>query len=491
MEARGDDIMIEVTRWNLSIASVLLGAFWLLHSWWIPWSQDEGLYLLASQQLSRGWILYKDFAFQQMPLYPFLLQGWQVIFGHGLHSGRLFSFLWVILLGFAFWIVCRKRGMPPEMGLACFVLLLIHPLGWRYLPLVKPHALSLACAGLGWIFLEETSDNSTRERNLVHLGSGFLIGTALNTRLLFAPFALIALIFYIRTLRGIALYILGLGLTSVLSIYFLIRYPDQTLFNWFGYHQLRGSLATWHQWGAQIHSFFGAFSYWQWGPLFLLALLGTAVAFHERSSCKASMRYLVAATIIALPAFRLVPLYDEYFLPFLFFFLIAVFALAERHSVIRWVTLASVAIGFLALTPDIAADIRTALGPPDRELMNGVRAVARVAAAIRHYSEPDTPILAWWNGYVVSSERDPFPKVTEGLGVIKMAGKLSKEQSNTYRVATIEEIQEGIRACRAPLVVTGLATPSGFIEILEANYEKLETVEGAGIYRPFRCPPSL
>ena len=48
---------------------------------------DEGWYLWASKLVYAGQVLYRDFAYTQTPLLPYVYGAFQLLFGEGLYQG--------------------------------------------------------------------------------------------------------------------------------------------------------------------------------------------------------------------------------------------------------------------------------------------------------------------------------------------------------------------------------------------------------------------
>lgn len=131
--------------------------------WWAPLNQDEGWYLMAARRVSQGQMPYRDFAFTQAPLFPYVFQFSQGLIKHlGLLGGRLFNLFWAVLT----WLILLKglKYFCPGSRNAFAVLLLIVLLGLnifqtQYLVTVKTYALAgffLSLSALSWLSYQQT-----------------------------------------------------------------------------------------------------------------------------------------------------------------------------------------------------------------------------------------------------------------------------------------------------------------------------------------------
>jgi hypothetical protein len=104
---------------------------------------DEGWYLYASQLVFRGALPYRDFAFTQMPLLPYVYGVLQILHP-SLFLGRLTSAL--LSLGtFFMGIVIARRYGGPRAGMFAALLLACFTFGVYYNTIVKTYALVTFC----------------------------------------------------------------------------------------------------------------------------------------------------------------------------------------------------------------------------------------------------------------------------------------------------------------------------------------------------------
>ncbi len=103
----------------LVVCYCLLG---LTHFLWGSFTTDEGFYALASRNVSEGMKPYRDFAFQQMPLLPYVYAAWFRLCGASIETARALSLLFgaaALLLAI---VTCHRRS-GWHAGMICALLL--------------------------------------------------------------------------------------------------------------------------------------------------------------------------------------------------------------------------------------------------------------------------------------------------------------------------------------------------------------------------------
>ncbi|MFH1263006.1 MAG: hypothetical protein V1495_06135 [Pseudomonadota bacterium] len=460
----------------------LLVSIWLVHLFALPWSRDEGLYLVAAHELRRGFLPHLDFFYEQMPLYLPILSGWGALFGGSLIAGRFLSFFSLIFLGTGVWFYLRKSGVSPWDRLACLWILFGHPLSWVCFPIVKPHALAMALVLWSFVLVDRAGEKMEGARTFA-FGSGLLSGGAGNIRLLFALPALIVGI-RARKTGQLRSFLFGCLVPCIPSLILFCMSPDVVGFNWIGYHRLRG---VWQTRGIvhQLVSFGWSFSGAHW--LLLLPLLAMAVWIwsKKKRGLESVLGLFLAGLLMAIGSIRLVPFYPEYVLPVWVFTLVAVVARIGADSRGRKIlSLVGICAAVWSLFP-VVEDLKWIAGGDGTSSVNDRREVHAVGEAIQELTCPDDEVLSWWNGYLVESGRRFLPGMNQGFVVTKMEEKLTPEQVARYRIATVPQIVRWIENGRPALVVTGLDTPAGFEPLLKGRYRPVREVGGARLYVRF------
>jgi hypothetical protein len=146
---------------------------------------DEGWYLYAARQISRGLEPYADFGFFQVPVYPQVLAGLLDPGPGSLIAGRWLSLL-LLMLATGITALGARR-LSGNKGAAMAVLALgLHPLVVSTGVLVKPYALAMMLLAGGLFVL------TGREQQRLRVGVAFLLlslaaGTRLSLIVLLPP----------------------------------------------------------------------------------------------------------------------------------------------------------------------------------------------------------------------------------------------------------------------------------------------------------------
>ncbi len=104
---------------------------------------DESLYIYKVRQVMHGVRLYRDVAWTQMPLFPYIFAVLLKISGFGLIQARMANMLFVVIAAAASAAIIR-RELPGRNGALLWVAIFITPLTGYLLILVKHHALETA-----------------------------------------------------------------------------------------------------------------------------------------------------------------------------------------------------------------------------------------------------------------------------------------------------------------------------------------------------------
>ncbi len=209
-------------------------------------NQDEGWYLYASQRVSDGELPYRDFAFSQGPVFPFVYASvYSVVEKWGVGGGRVFTstlgFLATIL---AAALAARLAPKPwkGEAALIAFILLSCNVYHSYFTTVVKTYSL---CALLitGGLYLLAFSGG--KRGTCVSAASGVMLALASGVRLssvVILPAAVIYLLMDSSNSRKAApwMFVLGSGLT-LLAVFapFLVMSGETARFWMLEYHTLR------------------------------------------------------------------------------------------------------------------------------------------------------------------------------------------------------------------------------------------------------------
>jgi hypothetical protein len=184
---------------------------------------DEGWYLTASRLVFQGRLPYRDFAFTQMPLLPYVYGVSQLLPMSPLYMGRLTSLaLFVAATLIAFGVVRRKAGA----GSAWLFLIAALANAWvaYYCVLVKTYALVSLLFVACWAIL--SADRvSTRRLAVVSALALAAVGVRLSAAGFALPVVVAAL--WAAKSRHARLWVLGVTLASAAAIgAFILQAPD-------------------------------------------------------------------------------------------------------------------------------------------------------------------------------------------------------------------------------------------------------------------------
>lgn len=139
------------------LAAALLAA---VNVWFGPLNQDEGWYLLAAQNLSRGMMPYRDFLYTQGPVLPWVYGVFADVWSPGgVLGGRIFTAVLGFAAAFNFSVVAcllarlRGRAAAAPAGFLAFVLIALSP-DWSYFTAIpKTYALGSFFLSGGFLLL--------------------------------------------------------------------------------------------------------------------------------------------------------------------------------------------------------------------------------------------------------------------------------------------------------------------------------------------------
>jgi hypothetical protein len=76
-------------RFGVAVLGAAIVSVHAIYVWWGRPNDDEGWYLYAGRLVAGGELPYRDFAYTQTPLFPYLLAPVQSLFGPGILAGRV------------------------------------------------------------------------------------------------------------------------------------------------------------------------------------------------------------------------------------------------------------------------------------------------------------------------------------------------------------------------------------------------------------------
>ena len=202
---------------------------------------DEGWYLYASRLVYEGQLPYRDFAYSQMPLLPYLYGLPQLLLGPGMYLGRATSVFFSFLALAVCLLAARSRGGQVAAALTA-LFLLSFTFGVYFDSIVKTYALTALLFALTLLVLS----SDLREERRYPLA----VLTALSAMLVRLSAAAFAVVIFVYCLRATKRKTTRLGVALVCLIMltvaacFVLPDPHAARWNLLGLH-----LYQWQQVG--------------------------------------------------------------------------------------------------------------------------------------------------------------------------------------------------------------------------------------------------
>ena len=447
---------------------------------------DEGVYALASKLVTHGEVPYRDFAYPQMPLLPYVYGAWMWVAGESWASVRVLSALLAVALGCLLYAHVLGRTGRPAAVLA-LVLYAASGLVFEWLTTVKSYSLSAFLLFGAYSLVDRAP---TRRR--VVLG-GIVLGLGIGTRLLLAG-AVPAFLIYLlasRRARRAGTFLAGLCLGLVPSVVFLAVAPDAFVFDNIGYQGVRSPNGLIGDLPQKLRTVANLFGYGvtdreaglQLALLFVAAVVTTVVVIHRE-------RYVPLAVLIALAigisSLLPTPTYTQYFCVAIPFVIVAALELSPVSP-----RRALVAVVAVATTVYVAAGVvdyaRYLSGPipitnRDAELVM----VERVAAVVNRNTRPGEPVMVSWPGYLLGTHAAVVPGFEDQF-TPAVAGTLNAARARRLHFLTPAQIEAAIESHRSRIAVfrpwtTIEPTPDWAGALARAHYRRIARIGGAEVY---------
>lgn len=214
---------------------------------------DEGWYLWASKLVYEGQLLYRDFAYTQTPLLPYVYGAWQLIAGEGVLAGRLLTSLFGGLSILTGGLIVHRRLIDQQRAELAPLALAIYGFlsatsfyAMAYLTYTATYGL--ACFLLTASFLFASRDPGPK----FDVISAALLSLAVATRLSVLPALPVLLIYRLmisnNRLRSFAAMLFVCGAIFALVSSFLLFSGSQMMYDIFGFHTDRIPSMTRQMW---------------------------------------------------------------------------------------------------------------------------------------------------------------------------------------------------------------------------------------------------
>ncbi len=359
------------------------------------------------------------------------------------------------------------REYSTETVIAIIALNGFNGLVQAWFSVAKTYAISAALILVTFTMLSRPGWN-----NWTLLTAGISLGIACNIRALLAPLLPVLVLWmafhsrqlgWLETIHRIVVLCIGFVLSSLYSLYLLVKDPDAFFFNNIGFQVISRS---WKAPGLskaaiqKMHVLRGLFTQPQIsiiGLLFITSVLllrrTSEVKKHHRKRDE-QLSFIFLATI-SLTSLLITPTYVQYFsicIPFaVLFCLPAIEYLLSLNLGATSQSLFVVVAVYSILSIPIVCKLSAAC---DGEPKWSIAQVNSVASEIQRVSEPSDYVLTWWPGYTFAAGRSIVPGMENNFGYETQLIMPSK-QARRYCMATTKEVEAMIEEQFAAVVVLG------------------------------------
>lgn len=452
---------------------------------------NEHMYMAAGVLVAQNKVIYRDFAYLQMPYLPLLygrLFQWLHIQAYYLLVGKLVSGFFLSLSTLTLFLIARRLLGQLELCLGIVALFLLNTTIVGPAAEASNYIAPLACSLLSfYAFCLSTAPPRLKPLGL--LLSGLCLALAIGVKLTYAPLVVAFLLaigllpsdrstltaaLNYRVTHALAPFSAGLILGLLPLLGYLWDW-DRFLFNNVGYHDLNT------QW-RQLTGYAGAMSlaakldfarqvFSRPDNLILIAsvLLGLGLAFARVPGLGQTAKRLPPASLLALlfllvavpSALAPTPSFFQYFaLPVsgLFLLLIGAWALPGKdaiwwpgHLLLLMLTLASMAVS--------GAGLHTVTRLADRGAWSGV-SVQRVAASVRQALEAAGADAAGKVAtlsplYAIEANLPIYPQLATGPFLFRVSDLLTAEQRQRFVAVSPQTLSDLLDADPPAAILVG------------------------------------
>lgn len=230
-----------------ALAWLVMGLLVAQLAFWVVFravNLDEGWYLWAGQEVFQGRLLYRDFAYTQTPLLPYVYGPLQLLFGSSLYGGRIVTAL--LGLGAALLSMSTARRLAgPWAGFFALLILASTVLVATAYTFTATYGLaSLLLAAAFYLALRLAP--GSRCAALVGVVLALAVAVRLSTAVVFLPLGLYVILSSPRRWRAALALAGAAGLTLALTLGpFLLASGEVMLYDILGFHTDRNT-PQWH-----------------------------------------------------------------------------------------------------------------------------------------------------------------------------------------------------------------------------------------------------
>jgi 4-amino-4-deoxy-L-arabinose transferase-like glycosyltransferase len=422
----------------LSATVLLLYAIHAAHWVWHGYPNvDEGFYALASREVLEGRLPYRDFAYTQAPLFPYLQGLFLRLVGYSLYAQRALNAVWGALTLLLVLRLAREKA--PGSALWAPLSLALLP-AWVYFEMLgKTYALA------GLLLLLAGATLWVREPMRRALSFGLLGSLAVGCRIPVAPAVFVLWLFLIaqaETPRDRRWILLAPPLIGVsLALPFALADP-QAFFYWNLQYHAAAARSTRLVAASQL-------PYHVLPLLALLGVAGLAAKGEWRVHFKEERAFLTAGLLGVAAQFLAHGIYAEYATPCLPLLALGVARVGQRSLRLGWpVALAGViAVSALPFQPPQA--------PRNRLLVKGM---VECTEFLRGRLQRGSTVLTPYPIVVTGAGLEVLPGLE--MGYFGITDELSAERAARLKVTTLERLRELVVQRRADAIVLSRYLPN-------------------------------
>lgn len=411
-----------------------------------PINADEGWYLHAASLVMDGELPYRDFAFTQTPLLPYVYGPFQGIFGNSLILGRWTTFA-MSSIGMLLWLLVCLKAHGPKQG--CLLIAMWTSFGYGLFnnTITKTYGFTtLVVASIAFVIFLEFDETRRVRRTL------FLTSLGSLARLSFVGFQVPVLFALVkrRDKESIRFAVTIFSVLSFLLAVLILQNTDGAYWGLIGHHSMQ-----WGDAGAsekfltiffeRLPSLFYAF------PLYTIAfgLIGLQLLRKPREGHVAQMSAALWLGLLGLACVNLISggFYPEYYVP-LVFSLIGLLSMQQLDRT-RWSNAIAVVIVMAGSPLSL-----TRWNPLFKEAPSPSEFTSYVETcrdAAKKESKPDSRVIALEALWVV---HEAELKVAEGLSMAQFSvWDGDTDESKRIRILNTELLVEAMQDESVSLVV--------------------------------------
>lgn len=248
----GPHVALTMTRHTRILVAVLLCASLaaiFAHTMDRPLSHDEPMYIAAGV-LAQEHLIYRDFAYLQMPYLPSIYSLLYDVTGttHYLLLARMLNFVFMAVATLLVYVICKRLSRSRGVAIGAVLIFLTNDAVLHIMPLVWNNSLPLALSLLAFfLFLSprQPAHHVPARYFLVGLCAGIATGTKL-TYIAMPPCFLLAALLHprllsakVRVLQGALPLAVGTTIALLPVLYYFVHTgPEGFVFNNIGFHRV-------------------------------------------------------------------------------------------------------------------------------------------------------------------------------------------------------------------------------------------------------------